>query len=128
MKANKITTEVRTDKLGRRSTWYLLADGRAFRSERQALAAKPLKVSKARRAATKSKIAAAVAPAPVAEVMTAAQLDVFTVLAHRTIGDFDYSRAMYRYMAGNRSEQTIRTLGTQWQYAMQDVAQAAMEN
>ena len=56
--------------------------------------------------------------APVAAVMTVEQATMFE-LAQRTIGDFDYAKAMYRYMAGNRSEQTIRTLGTQWQYAMQ---------
>lgn len=104
-----IRREVRTDKLNRKVTWYVLADGRAFRSERQAKAAKPTK-------ARKSKL-----PAPVAAVLTAEQATLF-VLTQRTIGNFDYAKAMYCYMAGNRSEQTVRTLGTQWQYA----AQAAM--
>ena len=106
----KITTETRTDKAGRRCKWFVLADGRAFRSERQALAAKPAK-------AKKSKLAA-----PVAAVMTVEQATIFE-LSQRTIGDFEYAKAMYRYMAGNRSEQTVRTLGKQWQYAMQAAMQ-----
>lgn len=126
-----IKTEVRTDRIGRRVTWYVLADSRSFRSMAQALAAKPTaKKSKARRAATKSKIAAPVMPAPVAEVMTTEQVDVFTALANRTITlgreeSLKYSRAMYLYMRGVETEEVKRTLGTQWQYAMQDVAQAA---
>jgi len=121
-----IRREVRTDKLNRRVTWYVLSDGRAYRSMAQALAAKPAaKKSKARRSATRSKVAA-----PVAEVMTVEQVDVFTALANRTITlnreeSIKYSRAMYLYMAGVETEEVKRTLGTQWQYAMQDVAQAA---
>lgn len=105
----KITTETRTDKAGRKCKWWILADGRAFRSERQAKAAKPAKARKSK-------------AAPVAAVMTVEQATMFE-LAQRTIGDFDYAKAMYRYMAGNRSEQTVRTLGKQWQYAMQAAMQ-----
>jgi len=96
----KITTEIRTDKAGRRCKWWILADGRAFRSEKQALAAKPAKTRK-------SKLAA-----PVAEVMTQAQALQFALAAetlqmpraeaHR------YARAMYCYMITGIDADDIR--------------------
>lgn len=94
------TTETRTDRAGRRCKWWILADGRAFRSERQAKAAKPAK-------ARKPKLSA-----PVAEVMTQAQAIQFA-LAAETLSmpraeAHRYARAMYCYMITGVDADDIR--------------------
>lgn len=94
----KYTTENRTDKAGRRCKWYVLADGRAFRSERQALAAKPAKAKRK--------------PAPVADVMTPAQALQFALSAETLqmprAESHKYARAMYCYMITGVDADDIR--------------------
>lgn len=91
------TTQYRTDRAGRRCKWYVLDDGRAYRSEKQARNAKPLKGRKA---------------APVAEVMTQEQAFHFA-LAEETLSmgraaSMEYAKALYRYMVLGRDHDDIR--------------------
>lgn len=95
-KGNAMTTEYRTDRRGRRCKWYVLADGRAYRSEKQAKAAKPLK--------GKRKSAA--------EVMTQEQAFHFA-LAEETLSmgrtaSMEYAKALHRYMVLGRDHDDIR--------------------
>lgn len=94
------TTEYRTDRRGRRCKWFVLADGRAYRSEKQARNANPLK-------GRKPKLSA-----PVAEVMTQEQAFHFA-LAEETLSmgraaSMEYAKALHRYMVLGRDHDDIR--------------------
>lgn len=115
----EMKTEVRTDRLGRKCKWWILADGRAFRSEAQALAAKK---KPGKKKASKK-------PAPAARTMTTEEATLFA-LASRTVflssaDSLEYSKAMHRYLQGVSTPEVVATLNAQWVAAQADVRQAA---